>query len=31
VLTAGGDGITAITAFGDPSLVTAFGFPRGVG
>jgi hypothetical protein len=27
VLTTGLDGITAITAFGDPGLVTAFGFP----
>ena len=27
VLTAGADGISAITAFGDPDLVTAFGFP----
>jgi RNA polymerase sigma-70 factor (ECF subfamily) len=27
VLTAGADGITAITAFGDPYLVQAFGFP----
>ncbi|MGW4212211.1 sigma-70 family RNA polymerase sigma factor [Lentzea sp. NPDC004789] len=27
VLTAGDDGITAITAFGEPGLVTAFGFP----
>ena len=27
VLTAGTDGISAITAFGDPDLITAFGFP----
>lgn len=27
VLTATGDGISAITSFGDPELVTAFGFP----
>lgn len=27
VLAAGNDGITAITAFGEPSLITAFGFP----
>jgi len=27
VLTAGNGGITAITAFGEPSLITAFGFP----
>ena len=27
VLTAGHDGITAITAFGEPSLITAFRFP----
>jgi RNA polymerase sigma-70 factor, ECF subfamily len=30
VLTAGDAGITAITAFGDPGLVTAFGFPASV-
>lgn len=27
VLTATGDGISAITSFGDPQLVAAFGFP----
>lgn len=27
VLTASADGISRITAFGDPDLVTAFGFP----
>jgi RNA polymerase sigma-70 factor (ECF subfamily) len=30
VLTAGVDGITAITAFGDADLVTAFSFPATV-